>query len=318
MAHSYGHNEKHKPLWLVQPRLDATEYRDKLMGSVVKYPDMPIERHIPYRSPKLPLELVPDLDPKPVQVHNLQFWMRNIMDANVHASVNDIMQAFADRAKEDSSESVATVARVWHMDSPGEKFKDLLRNRQYFDELFELLQSNHNAGYFVTDMITLVNLETTQMQGNSKSAGAKAQVPVDPSLGVDIGAGAKLGVLREKGYSACFEGEIIVFMGYRKVELEKVDGMRARLRRVIQGEKHGYSVANRQDYWPKMAERPVDGNSAGFLGRITPRVVGSDQSKQLTEDAAQDLEDYQDIVDALGFDPCIGAEEETPSNLAKK
>ena len=105
-----GH-ENTKPLWLVQPRLDASEYRDKLIGCVVKYTDLPLERRVPYHMNKLPRELVPDLDPKPVQVRNVKFWTRRIKDATVSASVNEILEAFGERAKEESHKNVATVAR---------------------------------------------------------------------------------------------------------------------------------------------------------------------------------------------------------------
>ncbi|KND91933.1 hypothetical protein TOPH_03451 [Tolypocladium ophioglossoides CBS 100239] len=285
-----------KPLWLVQPRLDAAEYRDKLMGSVVKYPNLPTERRMPYRSPKMPKELVPDLDPKPIQVYNVKFWTRNIKDAKVSASVNELLEAFVERAREHSNEKVATVARMWHMDSPGEKFRELLRNKQYFEELFDLLRSSHDQqGYFITDIVTLVNLEVSDSTGSTTGAGAKAQVPVDPSTGIRVGAGGRFQVSREKGYSASYEGETIVFLGYRLVRLEKVDGTRARLRRVVLGQKHGFAVRDGFDYWPDLVEKPVEGNAEPFLAAQTPKV---EEARQLGE---QELSE-EGIVGELGFD----------------
>lgn len=268
--------DKKKPLWLVQPRLDAGEYRDKLMGCVVKYPDLPVERRIPYHSGKLPRDMVPNLDPKPVQVRNVKFWTRRIQDASVSASVNEILEVFGERAKEESHKNVATVARVWHMDSPGEKFKELLKHKQYFDELFELLQDNHGEGYFVTDIVTLINLEISDESSHKKGAGAGAQIPIDPSFGIDIHARGRLQVVREQGYSACFEEESIVFLGYRKVVLEKVTGKRAALERMFLGQKHGLTIRDQQAYWPKdhfinMVERPVPGNVPQFMSPPTPQ-----------------------------------------------
>lgn len=104
-------SDKTKPLWLIQPRLDAGEYRDKLIGSVVKYTDLPLERRIPYQTDKLPRELVPNLDPKPVQIRNVRFWTKNIQDAKVSASVNEILEAFGEAGREESNERTATVAR---------------------------------------------------------------------------------------------------------------------------------------------------------------------------------------------------------------
>ncbi|PNY29836.1 Uncharacterized protein TCAP_00250 [Tolypocladium capitatum] len=294
-----SHHHDKKPLWLIQPRLDAAEYRDKLMGSVVKYPDLPTERRIPYRSLKMPKELVPDLDPKPIQVHNVKFWSRNIKDAKVSASVNELLEAFVERAREHSSDKVATVARLWHMDSPGEKFRELLGNKQYFEELFELLRStNDQRGYFITDMVTLVNLEVSDSTGSATGAGAQVQVPVDPSTGIRVGAGARLQVSRENGYSASYEGETIVFLGYRLVLLEKVDGARARLRRVVLGQKHGFAVRDGFDYWPDLVDKPVEGNAEPFLGVQTPK---AEEPPQLDEQLEQELAD-EDVVAELGFD----------------
>ena len=282
-----------KPLWLVQPRLDASEYRDKLIGSVVKYPNLPTERHIPYRTDKLPLEMVTDLDPKPVRVRNVAFWKRRIKDAGVEASVNDILNIFAERAKADNSEKVATVARVWHMDAPGKKFKDLLKHQQYFEELFDLLRSNHDQGYFVTDVITLANLEMSDWTERSGGAGASAQVPIDPSFGVDVGGGANFNVLREQGHSVTYEEETIVFLGYRLVRLEKVSGMRAKMGRVFLGKKHGFAVHDGFDYWPEMVEKPVPGNAENFMAAMTPATE---------EPPEPELMACDDIADELGFD----------------
>ncbi|KAG5921498.1 hypothetical protein E4U42_005834 [Claviceps africana] len=292
--------ERRKGLWLICPRLDASEYRDKLMGSVIKYPDLPTERRIPYRSTKLPRELVPDLDPKPVQVHSVRFWERNIRDATLKATISNVIDAFVDGAKERTSENMATVARVWHMDSPGEKFKDLLRHPQYFDELFELLRTNNGVGYFVTDIVTFVNLEETQLHGSARAAGVSAQVPVDPGTGVRVGAGARIGVVREQGYSACYEGEAIVFMGYRKIELVKVTGARARLRRMLQGQKHGLAVMDRADHWPEMTDLPHEGD-----GGIVNNFMGGGHSptNELTEEERHQRETFDKIADELGMDP---------------
>ncbi|KAF7548231.1 hypothetical protein G7Z17_g7192 [Cylindrodendrum hubeiense] len=289
-----SHSHDTKPLWLIQPRLDAGEYRDKLIGSVVKYPDLPTEKRIPYRSNKLPRELVSDLDPKPIQVRNVKFWQRRIKDARVSASINEILEGFVERAKEDSSEKVATVARLWHMDSPGEKFKELLKNKQYFEELFELLRDNHDQGYFITDIVTLVSLEVKDESGQSKGVGASGKVPVDPHTGVRIGGGVHAQVVRETGYSATYDEEMIVFLGYRLVRLEKVDGKRAKLGRVFLGQKHGLAVRDGSDYWPEMVGKPVEGN-AEYLSPPTP------ETEEPPEKSVEEQE-WDEILTDLGFD----------------
>ncbi|GFP59758.1 hypothetical protein TASIC1_0014018000 [Trichoderma asperellum] len=289
------HAHETKPLWLVHPRLDASEYRDKLIGSVVKYPDLPTERHIPYREgTKMPRELVPSLDPKPVQVRDVKFWTRRIKDAGVSAKLNEILDAFVDRAKEDTSEKMATVARVWHMDSPGEKFKELLKNKQYFEELFDLLRDNHGQGYFITDIVTLTNMEISDASGRSSGVGAEVKVPVpDPSFNLNVGAGGRFQVHREKGYSACYEEETIIFLGYRLVRLEKVEGKRAKLGRMFLGNKSGFTVRDGFDYWPEMVERAVEGNSEPFLG-------GMDEIRRPEEE--ESAAEYDAIAEELGYD----------------
>ncbi|KAL7930626.1 hypothetical protein V8C35DRAFT_312535 [Trichoderma chlorosporum] len=290
------HAHETKPLWLIQPRLDAGVYRDKLIGSVVKYPDLPTERHIPYRpGAKLPRDIVPDLDPKPIQVRNVKFWTRRIKDAGVSASLNEILEAFVDRAKEDKSENMATVARIWHMDSPGEKFKELLKDKEYFEELFELLRSNHDQGYFITDIVSLTNMEINDSTGRSSGIGAEVKVPTpEPSLNINIGAGGRFQVHREKGYSAYYEEETIVFLGYRLVRLEKVEGTRAKLGRLFLGHKAGFTVRDGFDYWPELVERAVEGNAEPFLAAVTPK----EETKELGEEDAA----FEAIVDELGFD----------------
>ncbi|KAI5458453.1 hypothetical protein BGZ63DRAFT_426847 [Mariannaea sp. PMI_226] len=292
MAH---HSHDIKPLWLIQPRLHAGEYRDKLIGSVVKYPELPTEKRIPYRHNKLPRELVSDLDPTPVQVRNVKFWQRRIKDARVSASVNEILEGFVERAKQENSQNVATVARLWHMDSPGEKFKELLKNKQYFEELFELLRDNHDVGYFITDIVTLVNLESSNETGKSHGGGASAKIPVDPNTGLRVGAGGHVGVVRESGRSVTYEEETIVFLGYRLVRLEKVDGKRAKLGRVFLGQKHGFAVRDGFDYWPQMVERPVEGNAEPFMGPTTPKTEEPPERKS-------EESQWEAIVEDLGFD----------------
>ncbi|KAI9155222.1 hypothetical protein HJFPF1_07800 [Paramyrothecium foliicola] len=290
--------------WVLRlPRLNAADYRDKLMGSVVKYADLPTERHIPYHPPT-PREIVPDLDPNPVQVRNVTFWTRRVKDASVSASLNEVVDFFAERAREAESENVATVARVWHMDSPGEKFKELLKDKQFFEELFSLLRSNNDQGYFVTDIVTLANLEVKDERSRSKGAGASASVAVDPLgagtgvLGVNVAAGARAQVVREKGYSGCYEEETIVFLGYRLIRLEKVDGARAKLGRLLRGERsrgRGYTVRDGLDYWPAMVERPVEG-AADFMAAKTPSVEDVDRQLGGGDD------EFDAIARELGFD----------------
>lgn len=284
MAHSTK-----KPLWLIQPRLDASQYRDTLIGSVVKYPDLPTERHVPYRSKQLARDIVPGLDPKPVQVRNVRFWQRRIRDATVSATLNDILEAFVERAKEDGTERTATVARIWHMDSPGEKFKELLKDKEYFEELFEMLRtSDDHQAYFVTDIVTLVNLEENDETGRSKGGGAKVNLPLEVTapgvqLGFSGGGEAKLQVKREKGFSGTYTEEVIVFLGYRRVRLEKVTGTRARLERMFLREMHGFTVRDGFDHWPEMMEKPHEGNVDQVMGPRTP-TPGAELDRQLGED----------------------------------
>lgn len=302
MAHPAGGQRK-KPLWLIEPCLDASQYRDRLIGSVVRHPDIPTEAHIPYKSTRLARDMVPGLDPKPVQVRNVRFWQRRIKDAAVSASLNDIVEAFVERARNDGQQRAATVARMWHMDSPAEKFKELLRDREYLDELFELLRASPDqTAYFITDMVTLVNLEVSDEHGATTGAGAGVTVPLaDVSLapGVALGlrahAGGHAHVQREQGYSATYDDETIVFLGYRLVRLEKVAGTRARVSRALFGDKRGLTIRDGLEYWPQVVERPVEGNVENFMAVATPR---NEEQRQLGDED----EDGGEIVEALGFD----------------
>ena len=310
-----------KPLWLISPRLDASQYRDRLIGSVVKYPDLPTERHIPYKkTTALPRDIVPSLDPPPVQVRNVRFWQSRIQDVSVSATLNEILEVFGERAREDSTERTATVARLWHMDSPGEQFKELLKDKGYFDELFELLQTaeGHQA-YFVTDIVTLVNLEETDKTARGRGGGANVDLPLGlKAPGVQVGfsaaAGAKVNVRRERGHAGTYTDEVIVFLGYRRVRLERVLGRRGWLERTFLGESRGFTIRDGFDHWPEMTEKPVPGNARHPLGVRTP---ASEVDRQLGDvdvperpdggDVEED-EEMEAIVKELGFDVMVVGE----------
>lgn len=265
------------------------------MGSIIKFPERPTDKRVPYRGKK-PKDIVPDIDPKPVQVRNVEFWRRRITDASLEGTVNDIFSAFAQHSRSENKEHGGTVARIWHMDSPEEKFKDLLQDKEYFDEVFAFLQNNGGTAYFVSDIVTLVNLEMTDVKGNSHGAGIKAEVPIDPSTGIKIGGGGKVHVIRETGQSLCYDEEVILFMGYRSVYLDKVDGMRARIRSTFLGSKHGLEVRGGANYWPTMKD--------GYVGGDYDAVMGLD-SQQSAESLPPEAIEELEIIEELGFAPCL-------------
>lgn len=47
----------------IYPHLDAAEYRNKLIGSIVKYSDLPIDGHMPYKASEQPRPNRPWLRP---------------------------------------------------------------------------------------------------------------------------------------------------------------------------------------------------------------------------------------------------------------
>ncbi|EGX88011.1 hypothetical protein CCM_09147 [Cordyceps militaris CM01] len=280
-----------KPLWLVHPRLDASTYRDRLMGSVVAYPHLPTERHIPCASARLPRDMVTNLDPKPVRLRDMAFWHARIHDAHAAASLSDALRFFAVRARASRAAHVATVARMWHMDAPADKFAALLRDPQYHAELLALLRAApHRAGYFVTDIVTAANLETRQATAHGAGAGGGFTVPAG------AGAEASWRLDAETGADVTYEDEMIVFVGYRLVRLEKLTGARARLRAMLRGPRFAFAVQHAADYWPAIRDGPVPGQVEPFLGaalREEQSVLVRTASRQLADEA---------IVRELTFD----------------
>ncbi|KAK7213152.1 hypothetical protein V2G26_020330 [Clonostachys chloroleuca] len=296
-----AHSRNTKPLWLIEPRLDAAEYRDKLIGSVIKHPKRPTEKRIPYRSSKLARDMIPNLDPKPMQVQNVRFWQRRMRDSSVESSFNDILDFFVERAKSVSRENEATVARIWHMDSPGDKFKDLLQNKEYFQELFDMLRGADNQqGYFVTDVVTLVNLAVTDENGSSFAGGGGIKAPIQEATGIPINVhmGGRYGVSREQGKSVTYEGELVVFLGYRRVNLDKVVGMRSKIERALRWDKHGFTIKDGFDYWPELVENPVEGDTAGFLNPPKPGELN--EAKE-----PEEPEGHKEVVEMMGFDCAV-------------
>jgi len=135
------------------------------MGTVVKYPDIPTETYVPYKIEKLPKNIILKLNP-PTQVRNIEFWTHRIKDTKILSSVNKVLEEF----HESSNATTATTALLWHMDLPGEKFKELLKNMAYLEQVVDLLRNSKNhEGYFVTDIVTLVNYEVAIESRNSQT-----------------------------------------------------------------------------------------------------------------------------------------------------
>lgn len=292
-----------KPLWLVQPCLDASVYRESLIGSIVKYPDMPSERHIPYRSKARPKDILADLDPAAVQVRNVEFWRSKIKDGHIKAAVNDIFKLMGELNNKETHSNKATVARMWHMDSPGEKFKTLLQNKEYFEEAFELLRENHGEGYFISDIVTFVNLEIANNKSSSKTGDISAQIPVDPSTGINVGGGTGIVVVKEDKFSASFEGELIVFVGYRRITLRKTKGFRAWLTRLFRGSYYGCVISPAgsyygSDYVAEVEDRPVEGQTNFLSGGSAADFTEKPETEEEKLNAK--------IVEELGFDISIG------------
>ncbi|KAH8659672.1 hypothetical protein BGZ61DRAFT_370112 [Ilyonectria robusta] len=281
-----------KPLYQVHPPLDAVEYRDNLMGSVVKYPDMPTERYVPYKIEKLPKNIILKLNP-PTQVRNIKFWTHRIKDTKVLSSVNEVLERF----HEGSNATMVTKALLWHMDLPGEKFKELLKQRAYLEQVVDLLRNSKNhEGYFVTDIVTLVNYEAAVESRNSRTNSVTEQVLVNPSLGVEVGASIQHRVSSKYWYSGCYEGETIMFIGYHCVKLKKMDGAMAKLGRLFLGQNHGLKVRYGFDLWPQTIGGPAERGMEIHLDDTSGRNITVKEQRVPLPD------DHAEIVRALGFD----------------
>ncbi|KAG6012886.1 hypothetical protein E4U41_005215 [Claviceps citrina] len=90
-------------------------------------------------------------------------------------------------------------------------------------------------------------------------------------------------------------------MGYRKIELVKVTGARARLRRVFQGEKHGLAVMDRADHWPEMRDLPHEG--AGVTVNNFMGGGGASPANELTEEERVQYEVFEKVAEELDMDP---------------
>jgi hypothetical protein len=285
------HSDHTKPLFLIQPRLDAAEYRDKFIGSAVKYPKRPTEVYAPYEPKVLPKDLVARLDPKPVVIHDVSFFSNRISDKSIQASFNGILEGFAKSAKQTLNHNVATHARLWHMDFPGRKFEALLENETYYNELYDMINENGKL-YFVTDIVTLVNLTVINEVSSEAGAGAGVKVPVDPSIGIDVRAGGQILHGKAAGSSGTYEGEMIVLMGYREVWLEKVKGLRAKFNRSLGSPRRGFTVKD-AEMRPRINETPAEGDTDVMLG---------DENASKDSKEGSPTQDYHTITKELGFD----------------
>ncbi|KAH7112264.1 hypothetical protein B0J13DRAFT_681992 [Dactylonectria estremocensis] len=275
-----------KPLFQIHSPLDAAEYRDNLMGSVVKYPDIPTETYVPYKIEKLPKNIILKLNP-PTQVRNIEFWTHRIKDTKILSSVNEVLEEF----HESSNATMATTALLWHMDLPGEKFKELLKNTAYLEQVVDLLRNSKNhEGYFVTDIVTLVNYEVAIESRNSQTNS------VTELVGTKVGASIQHQAFSQYWYSGCYEGEIIVFLGYHRVKLKKIDGAMETLRRLFLGQNHSLKVRYGFDLWPQTIEAPIERGMEISLGDTSGRNTTVKKQRVPLPD------DHAEIVRELGFD----------------
>ncbi|KAF5127213.1 hypothetical protein E5D57_008141 [Metarhizium anisopliae] len=257
----------------IYPHLDAAEYRNALIGSVVKYPDLPIEGYMPYKASKQPRQIVRSLDPQPIQVKDMKFLTHRMKDACAISLLDGYLE---------ESQGVGakgrTEARLWHMDSPGKKFQELLKNKAYFKQLIKLLQ--HCRGYeayFITDIITLVpGASVPDKPRDDRGQEIKNRLPLPHELDTQNH------IQGMKHAPPYFEGETILFLGYSRIRLEKPSGVLAKLTRAFLGETRGIIVRDESDYWPQSTQRPskenintsLDDASQRAADRVGDRSVG--------------------------------------------
>lgn len=241
-----------KPLFHIHPHLAANEYRKTLMGSVVRYPDNPVEKYTPSKLAKQPRDIVRGLDAMPTDVRNVRFFTHRIRDEYIAALLNE----YLDTLFQSSDGEARTNARFWHMESAGEKFQQLLKHKGYSKQLFKLLQhSQGQEGYFITDIVTLVQAseDPYKSRGASKQTIGSTDLPASHYERI-----SQRGVQVEKYGADIHDDETIIFLGYRRVTLEKSAGMMAKLARMFLGQKYGVTVRDRLDYWPPTTLQIID------------------------------------------------------------
>jgi hypothetical protein len=276
-----------KPLFHIYPYLDAGEYRGILMGNVVKYPDLPTERYLSSKSATQPNTVIPGLDPTPTELRDIKFLTHGIKDDNLAS----LMNAFVEGFFQSSDAEIATAARLWHMDSASQTFRELMKNKAYSKQLINLLRSSHDQeAYFITEIVTLF-----------RAAGTKLPIVRTPALVGGLGyqdlAIEQDQVQGQRHYPDYYEGETIVFLGYHRVKLERSNSILAKLARVFFGHKYGFAVQDRADYWPQGIGRPAEKSQEMCLGDISGRI-------SLIEDgrSGSALNEHARIARELGFD----------------
>ncbi|GJN78773.1 hypothetical protein PLIIFM63780_002282 [Purpureocillium lilacinum] len=262
------------------------EYRNTLLGSVVKYPDIPTEGYAPYKAGKQPRQIIPGLDPTPIQVKNIKFLTHKIQDSDISASLDDYLTGFF----QNPNTVVQTAARFWHMESTAENLQKLLQKKTYTKQLINLLQNSHSQeGYFVTDIVTLFDAA----EDAYRSPATMAQLTIDVSAQQPRTI-EQCHIQTHKHGPIYYEGETIVFLGYRLVRLEKSDGIMAKLARVFLGQGHGLTVRDKSDYWPDTIGRPAKSSVETGLND------SGDSTK--AEDSVTRPDAYITIGQELGFD----------------
>jgi hypothetical protein len=241
---------------------------------------------MPYKSCQQPRQIVRSLDPRPTQVNGINY-LTNTIDTVASSLLDDYLKEF-----QGAGAKGRTLTRLWHMDSPGQKFQELLKNKAYFKQLIKLLQHCRDyEGYFITDVITLVPGASVPDESPDESGQEiNNQLPLPHKHDTQNHT-------QEADAPRYFKGETILFLGYNRIRLQKPPSVLAKLMRAFLGEMHGIVARDESDYWPQSIERVPKENINTFLGDVSQKaadIVGY-QSVGVSDNHAE-------IIRKLGFD----------------
>jgi len=208
------------------------EDRDQLLGACVVDPTNPTEKLSPSGNDeeglpkKSALQILPDMDPNPVEIKNYRDIKRRGATSRAKLAVEEIFTLFFKDSTEQSIAREAAHARWWKMQRPHDRFRELLKDEQYKDGVIELLKRVKKKGdpvWFVANVLVLSTMKSNTRTGHAIRGDFSVAAPDPNTFGLTemahIGVGAEQ--TREDHVGVVFPKEMIIGLGVYKVYLSK-------------------------------------------------------------------------------------------------
>ncbi|XDG09950.1 hypothetical protein ABKA04_009565 [Annulohypoxylon sp. FPYF3050] len=229
-----------KPLkiyFLLDESLHA-KYTHQLLGRVVVDKSRPLDSYGPDIKDDLK-EVVDNLYEEPVEFKDVNTILNASNDKDVKASVAKLLNVYITSQSEDQREVTAPVFRRYYMTRIEQKFKALMANSNYAQEVSTLWEGQHESRSLalVTGLLTCQDHKIDIHQSKKSTYGAQLEVPSEALGGLPPGIGPRLGgganANNRATSSAVANGEMVVAVAYHILKFNKQNHRFSSIRSIL-------------------------------------------------------------------------------------